>query len=91
MYHQEPLGLCGAVTVITFKYDGTPSVVGGSVVRQGFNESFVSGWGSLDSVDPETSMGMPVIGSAFIRFYNPSVSPGISGNYGITFDHWMKR
>jgi hypothetical protein len=34
---------------------------------------------------------LPVIGSAFIRFYNPSASSGVSGNYGITFDHWLTR
>ena len=76
--------ICGAVSVVSIGPESA-SVVGASVTRQNTGLLFQNGWASL-GVD-----SVPLIGSAFIRFYNPSVSPGISGNYGITFDHWLTR
>jgi hypothetical protein len=86
----EQLFMCGSVTVLSFRDTGT-SAIGGSVVRRNYIAGAVNGWGSLGSVDPVTLLGMPIIGSAFIKFNNPSASPGVSGNYGVTFEHWLTR
>jgi hypothetical protein len=87
---EEQLFMCGSVTVLSFRDTGT-SAIAGSVVRRNYIPGVVNGWGSLGSVDPVTLLGMPVIGSAFIKLNNPSASPGISGNYGITLEHWLTR
>jgi hypothetical protein len=53
--------------------------------------AFVNGWGRLDLSDHHTSLGLPVIGSSFIKAVNPSAAPGVSGTYGLTAEHWYKR
>jgi hypothetical protein len=84
MVYIVPYGprLCGVVNVLDFQGSSATSA---SVTRVDMNQSFMNGWVRL------YTYGLPVIGSAFIKFYNPSASPGISGNYGITFDHWLTR
>jgi hypothetical protein len=51
--------------------------------------SFVNGWGQIDLSNGYT--GMPVMGVAFIKGSNPSASPGVSGNYGISSAHKYSR
>jgi len=87
---EEMLFMCGSVAVLSFQDRGT-SAIGGSVSRRNYIAASINGWGSILSIDPTTSLGLPVIGSAFIKFSNPSASPGISGNYGVTFEHWLTR
>lgn len=78
---------CGETSVLSFGDTGT-SVLGGSVARQDTGSSaFVSGWGTVNVRNASTNLGLPILGSAFIKATNPQVSAGVSGTYGITSDH----
>ena len=51
-----------------------------------------SGWGWLGFTGyAATGMGLPVMGSAFLKATNPAVAPGMSGTYGLNYDHSLTR
>jgi hypothetical protein len=87
--NSSTLKLCGEDTVLAF--NGKASVLGAALALQGANTGFASGWGTIDTKNPSggvpLAQGLPVMGSAFIKLINPSVSSGVSGTYGITSDH----
>jgi hypothetical protein len=79
---------CGENSVTTF--GSNASVLGATLAVQSTGaSSFSSGWGMIAT--PNTSnainVGLPIMGAAFIKLNNPSVSAGVAGNYGITSDH----
>lgn len=77
---------CGETSVLSFADSGV-SVLGASVARQDTGSSaFVNGWGRVNVVSA-SGLGLPVMGSAFIKATNPAVSAGISGTYGVTSEH----
>jgi hypothetical protein len=77
---------CGETSVLSFG-DAGVSVLGGSVARQDTGSSaFTNGWGSVNVVSA-SGLGLPVMGSSFIKATNPQVSAGISGTYGVTSEH----
>lgn len=80
---------CGETSVLAFK-DGGQSVLGGNLARQtltaGFSEN---GWGLIDT--DNSGVGLPILGSSFIKLTNPSVGSGVSGNFGITWPHRFTR
>jgi hypothetical protein len=81
---------CGVVGVFSFRDRGT-SAISGSITRTYIYDDygpFTNGWAVMS---PGQAVPMPVIGNAFIKFYNPSASPGVSGNYGVTLEHWLPR
>jgi hypothetical protein len=49
------------------------------------------GWESVNFVDSLTDLGTPMIANFFASAVNPAVSPGISGNFGVSAEHWYKR
>jgi hypothetical protein len=76
---------CGEVSVMSFADAGT-SVLGASVARSNVaSGTYENGWARLDTTN--ATMGLPVLGSAFIKLTNPQASAGMSGTYGITWPH----
>ena len=80
---------CGEVSVLAFADTGT-SVLGASVARSTITSgTYVNGWGVIDTAN--NALGLPIIGSAFIKLANPNTGAGVSGTYGITWDHRFTR
>lgn len=84
---------CGEVSVLAFADTGT-SVLGASIARSTITSgTYVNGWGVINTanrittVAPANGQGLPILGSAFIKLSNPNTGAGVSGTYGITWDH----
>jgi hypothetical protein len=92
---------CGEVSVIGFNNAGATAtaVVGAKVAIKDLDtEDLVNGWGGLvtpgnltDPADPATALGLPVLGAAFVKAYNPAAAAGVAGNYGIIWSHRYTR
>lgn len=83
---------CGETNVTVF--GGAASVLGSVGPQSTGASAFSSGWGvvrtpnaTLDSVAASANVGLPIMGSAFIKLTNAAASAGTSGTYGITSDH----
>ena len=80
------VALCGETSVLAFKSSGN-SVLAASVARSTITSgTYTNGWGQISFAAP----GVPVVGSAFIKLSNPSAAAGVSGTYGITWQHTKK-
>ncbi|MDR0200836.1 MAG: cell surface protein [Delftia acidovorans] len=80
---------CGEVSVLAFKDTGN-SVLGASVARTtATSGTYENGWGVLTTGN--SGLGLPLIGSAFIKLENPSARQGVSGTYGVTWPHRYTR
>ncbi|EPD41812.1 cell surface protein [Delftia sp. WSY_9] len=80
---------CGEVSVLAFKDTGN-SVLGASVARTtATSGTYENGWGVLTTTN--SGLGLPLIGSAFIKLENPSARQGMSGTYGVTWPHRYTR
>ena len=76
---------CGEVSVLAFADTGN-SVLSASVARRTVTSgSYVNGWGVLDTTN--AGLGLPILGSSFIKLTNPQAATGMSGTYGITWPH----
>lgn len=84
-----PLAFCGSTSVLSFSDPGL-SALGAAAVRADYT-AFVNGWGLLSFADPISNLGLPIVGTSFFKATNPAASPGISGTYGLTYEHWMFR
>lgn len=79
------VAFCGETSVLAFQDTGK-SVLGASVARSTVTSAiYTNGWGVLDTTN--AGQGLPVIGDAFIKLTNPNVGAGMSGTYGITWQH----
>ena len=76
---------CGETSVLSFGTTGS-GVLGAALAAQ-FTETaaYVNGWGVIDTNNG--GAGLPILGSSFIKLTNPQASAGVSGNYGITWQH----
>ncbi|QIL71480.1 hypothetical protein G7048_14625 [Diaphorobacter sp. HDW4B] len=85
--------LCGATSLYSLRsIANKDSGVLGSSVGDGSERSIdiSNGWmaTSLESLDGK---GLPVIGQAFVRAFNPSVAPGTAGNFSVTWPHRLLK
>lgn len=80
-------GIAPAVSVVGFGASATAS--GAASLIRARNLPFTNGWGKLDITNG--GAGLPMIGFALTRAANPSASPGVAGNYGITTSHAVSR
>ncbi|WP_313301488.1 cell surface protein [Diaphorobacter sp.] len=84
---------CGEVSVLGFNDAGstTSAVVSGKVALKHLDTGkFVNGWGGL--VTPgNDDLGLPVLGTSFVKAYNPAAAEGVAGNYGISWSHRYTR
>jgi hypothetical protein len=79
--------LCGETSVLAFADTGT-STLGSTVARTTVTSGiFTNGYGTVSTVDALTGLGLPILGSSYIKLTNPAATPGVSGNYGITWPH----
>jgi hypothetical protein len=77
---------CGETSVLAFA-DAGNSALSASVARSTVTTGlFTNGWAFLNTTGAN-GLGLPLIGSAFMKLTNPSATPGVSGNYGITWTH----
>jgi len=80
---------CGETSVLSFA-DAGNSVLAASVARQNLAAgSFQNGWSRVDVTN--RGLGLPVLGSSFIKLSNPAATSGTSGTYGITWPHRFTR
>jgi hypothetical protein len=82
---------CGETSVLSFKDTGK-SALGASVARSTITGDgpFTNGWAFLNTTGTN-GLGLPLIGSAFLKLTNPNATPGVAGNYGITWKHINNR
>ncbi|WP_428140431.1 cell surface protein [Delftia acidovorans] len=82
---------CGETSVLKFGVaQSDVSVLGASVAFQGVkNPVSKRGWANIATTNSD--IGLPILGSAFIKLTNPSVGAGFSGTYGITWPHRYVR
>lgn len=80
--------LCGEVNVLSWNNSGASSSVLGATlsVSNSSAGSVTSGWATAAM----GGIGLPVLGNAFEKAYNPSVSAGVSGNFGAAYPHRYK-
>lgn len=78
-----PFGLesCGAVSVLTLGLGGALS---SSVNPTPYTAVFTNGWANVLLPDAD---GLPIIGASFIKLTNPNATPGMVGNYGLTYPY----
>lgn len=77
---------CGETSILSFG-DAGNSALSASVARSTVTTGlFTNGWAFLNTTGAN-GLGLPLIGSAFIKLTNPSATAGVSGNYGITWSH----
>ena len=83
--------LYGAVNVLSWNNSGTTSsTLGATLILENDNAGagwMHSGWAPASMGPVNSTPGLPVLGSAFIKANNPSASAGVSGNYGAVFPH----
>lgn len=80
---------CGETSVLSFA-DAGNSVLAASVSRQNLTAgSFQNGWSRVDVTNG--GLGLPILGSSFIKLSNPAATSGTSGTYGITWPHRFTR
>jgi hypothetical protein len=87
---ETPRSICGAVGVLSFSDANGASALSASVARDNY-DALESGWVYFSGFDNGSGLNLPILGSSFIKATNPAVSPGISGTYGISYDHWLQR
>jgi len=67
-------------------------VLSSTVAHTGTTPPYINGWANFGtSVTTGSTLGLPVMGSAFIKLTNPQASAGTSGTYGLVFDHRYTR
>ena len=78
---------------LTFNNAGGTSVLGAELNRVDIDVgSFQDGWMTIPTPGNETStIGLPILGNAFMSALNPAVSAGVAGNFGLTFPHRFFR
>ncbi len=80
---------CGETSVLSFG-DAGNSALSASVARQTVTSGlFTNGYSVLNTTG-SNGLGLPIIGSAFLKLTNPAATPGVSGTYGITWSHITK-
>ena len=79
---------CGAATVMTFNQAGTSQseTLGASVGIVDVETGYTNGRVQLVTRTAERA-GLPLIGAAFVRAYNPAVNDGVSGHFSVIWPH----
>ena len=84
------LTFCGEVSVLSFANSGT-SVLGAELTRNNIVSGlYQDGWMAI-ATPGNAGNGLPVIGASFMSAFNPAVSAGVAGNFGLTFPHRFVR
>ncbi len=82
------VSFCGEVSVLAFGDTGN-SVLAASVARNTVTSGiYTNGWGVIDTTN--AGQGLPMLGQSFIKLTNPQAGAGMSGTYGISWQHRTK-
>lgn len=82
------VALCGEVNILSLNgLTGNTGAVGANLVVAPLTVPYQNGWAAVNLNAGGHTGGLPVIGAAFVKAYNPAVSAGISGNFGATWAH----
>ena len=84
--------MCGAVAVNSINSGDifSESSLSASVTRNNDDIIFSDGWVNINITTP-AGKGIPLIGAAFAKATSTSVSPGVSGNFGLLWPHRYTR
>ncbi len=85
-----PLTFCGEVSVLSFNNTAGTSVLGALIARKDIDLLYRNGWATI-STPGNNGKGLAVVGSAFMSAFNGNATPGVSGNYGLSFQHRYER
>ena len=85
-------GICGAVQVVSINADNAyaPSVLSATVSRKNFITEFEDGWLEL-AITGRQWRGYPMLGAAFAKATSTNIGNGVSGNFGLTWEHSYSR
>ncbi|QIL83284.1 hypothetical protein G7047_27580 [Diaphorobacter sp. HDW4A] len=88
-----PQVLCGATSMLSF--NNTESVASNVLSSRIALNHFdtrgpADGWARIN-VPGSTGVGIPVIGHAFVKAFNPAVAPGVAGNFGVSWPHRLLK
>lgn len=88
----DPVNFCGEASVLSFDHaaDGDSSVLGAQVAVKHIGVPYAEGWAKL-TTPGATSVGLPILGQAFVSAFNPEAKPGVSGNYNMGWAHRFTR
>ena len=89
---RKPITLCGATAIWSLNAgdEFQPSSLVASVARQNWDVAFSDGWGELDFTQINPA-GLPVVGAAFSRATSTNIGAGVSGNFGLAWEHRYTR
>ncbi len=85
-----PLTFCGEVSVLSFNNTAGTSVLGALIARKDIDLAFKNGWATI-ATPGNGGNGLAVIGASFMSAFNGNATPGVSGNYGLSFQHRYER
>ncbi|MDF1486400.1 cell surface protein [Ramlibacter sp. H39-3-26] len=90
-----PLTFCGEDSVLSFNSGLSESdptlVLGATVAKKAIDLPYTNGWMKIATPGATPGVGLPVIGKSFISAFNPSVSAGTAGNFGMGWAHRYTR
>jgi len=83
---------CGMVYVMSINAGSAsmPSALKASTSRKDLSRDFVEGWAEAAFFDINQA-GIPVVGGAFARATSTNIGAGISGNFGLFWEHRYVR
>ena len=84
--------LCGAVFVLSFNAgdEFAPSALAAQVSRKDWDVARSDGWSEVTFPDSGVT-GVPVVGAAFSKATSTNIGAGVSGNFGLVWEHRYTR
>ncbi|QIL83282.1 hypothetical protein G7047_27570 [Diaphorobacter sp. HDW4A] len=84
----QPPATCGAASVLTFNQaaQSPTAALGATVAVDDVDTGYTNGRLHYVTRKDERA-GLPLIGSAFVRAYNPAVSAGVAGHFSVIWPH----
>ena len=86
------LRFCGAVTVVSMNAGDAvaPSTLAASISRANEELIYADGWGKVVFPGLE-NRGLPLAGAAFSKATSTNIGAGVSGNFGLVWEHRHTR
>ena len=84
--------LCGAVAVVSINAgdEFALSSLGARISRKNRELTFKDGWGNITLADINP-VGSPLLGAAFVKATSTNIGAGVSGNFGLVWEHRYTR
>lgn len=82
------VSLCGEVNILSLNnLTANTGAIGANLIVAGLQVPYSAGWGTVQLNATGHTVGLPVIGQAFVKAVNPAVSAGVSGTFGGAWNH----